>query len=134
MIIFCLGKSFKIILRHGADKWSKYFMRSFQHIATLIRVKRMSHPSVLSQTDLSTLLGYKNGQFISNVERGLCNVPLKMMSRIAEILNISETEIKTAILKDHAQTLDNFFNTQNSTVNKTKKQLKDEVLFNSEAS
>lgn len=109
-------------------------MRSFQHIATLIRVKRMSHPSVLSQTDLSTLLGYKNGQFISNVERGLCNVPLKMMSRIAEILNISEAEIKTAILKDHAQTLDNFFNTQNSTVNKKKKQLKDEVLFNNEAS
>lgn len=109
-------------------------MRCFKHIATLIRVKRMSHPSVLSQTDLSTLLGYKNGQFISNVERGLCNVPLKMMSRIAEILNIPEEEIKTAILKDHAQTLDNFFNTQNSTVNKKKKQLKDEVLFNNEAS
>lgn len=109
-------------------------MRSFHHIATLIRIKRMSHPSVLSQTDLSTLLGYKNGQFISNVERGLCNVPLKMMSRIAEILNISPEEIKTAILKDHAQTLDNFFNGQQTPVTRKKKQLKDEVLFNSEAS
>ncbi|MBY0412580.1 MAG: hypothetical protein K2Q18_00370, partial [Bdellovibrionales bacterium] len=28
---------------------------------------------------------YKNGQFISNVERGLCNVPLKMMKKIISI-------------------------------------------------
>jgi hypothetical protein len=54
--------------------------------------------------------GYKNGQFISNVERGLCNVPLKMMKKISEVLDISPEELKAAILKDHEETLTNYFN------------------------
>ena len=85
-------------------------MRSFKNIATLIRTKRINHPKSYSQSDLSLLLGYKNGQFISNVERGLCNVPLKMMKKISEVLDISGDEIKTAILKDHEETLTNYFN------------------------
>lgn len=85
-------------------------MRSFKNIATLIRAKRINHPKSYSQSDLSLLLGYKNGQFISNVERGLCNVPLKMMKKISEVLDISGDEIKTAILKDHEETLTNYFN------------------------
>lgn len=85
-------------------------MRSFKNIATLIRTKRINHPKSYSQSDLSLLLGYKNGQFISNVERGLCNVPLKMMKKISEVLDISAEDIKTAILKDHEETLTNYFN------------------------
>lgn len=86
------------------------FMRSFKNIAFLIRTKRINHPKNYSQSDLSLLLGYKNGQFISNVERGLCNVPLKMMKKISEVLDILPHDIKTAILKDHEETLTNFFN------------------------
>lgn len=84
-------------------------MRSFKNIATLIRTKRVNHPKNYSQTDLSELLGYKNGQFISNVERGLCNVPLKMMKKISDVLDITQEEIKFAILKDHETTLANYF-------------------------
>jgi transcriptional regulator with XRE-family HTH domain len=89
-------------------------MRSFKNIANLIRTKRINHSKSYSQLDLSTILGYKNGQFISNVERGLCSVPLKMMKKIAEVLDINPEEIKKAILKDHEVTLNNFF--KNSTV------------------
>jgi transcriptional regulator with XRE-family HTH domain len=85
-------------------------MRSFKNIAFLIRTKRINHPKNYSQSDLSLLLGYKNGQFISNVERGLCNVPLKMMKKISEVLDIVPEDIKSAILKDHEETLTNFFN------------------------
>lgn len=85
-------------------------MRSFKNIATLVRTKRIGHPKNYSQSDLSLLLGYKNGQFISNVERGLCNVPLKMMKRISEVLEINPDELKSAILKDHEETLTNYFN------------------------
>ena len=84
-------------------------MRSFDHVAKLIKEKRMSHIKAYSQSELSQLLGYKNGQFISNVERGLCNVPLKMLSRISDILNISQDDLKKAILEDHEKTLDNYF-------------------------
>jgi transcriptional regulator with XRE-family HTH domain len=81
-------------------------MRHFQNIAKLIRKKRIAHPKGYSQSDLSNILGYKNGQFISNVERSLCNIPLKMLKKISEILSIPSDELKIAILKDHEMTLE----------------------------
>jgi transcriptional regulator with XRE-family HTH domain len=82
--------------------------RCFENIGKLIRDRRTSHPKGYSQSELSHLLGYKNGQFISNVERALCNVPLKMLSRVSEVLDIQPTELKAAILKDQERTLNNF--------------------------
>ncbi|MBK25545.1 MAG: hypothetical protein CME70_16230 [Halobacteriovorax sp.] len=82
--------------------------RCFENIAKLIRDRRTSHPKGYSQSELSHLLGYKNGQFISNVERALCNVPLKMLKRVSEVLDIAPTELKEAILKDQEVTLNNF--------------------------
>lgn len=83
-------------------------MRCFEHIAKLIRERRINHTKGYSQSELSHLLGYKNGQFISNVERALCNIPLKMLGRVAEVLDIDPEDLKRAILKDHEQTLDNY--------------------------
>ncbi len=84
------------------------YMRCFKNIAQLIRTKRMNHPKGYSQSELSHLLGYKNGQFISNVERALCNIPLKMLRRVSEVLDISPEELKGAILKDQEETLNNY--------------------------
>ncbi len=92
-------------------------MRSFESIAKLIREKRMGHPKGYSQSELSQLLGYKNGQFISNVERALCNVPLKMLSRVSEILSIPHEDLKKAILEDQEKTLENFLRSGDGTVN-----------------
>ncbi len=83
-------------------------MRSFENMANLIRSKRMNHPKGYSQSELSQLLGYKNGQFISNVERALCNIPLKMLARVSEILNIPPDDLKRAILLDQEKTIDNY--------------------------
>ena len=80
-------------------------MRCFENIAKLIRDKRLSHPRRYSQSELSHLLGYKNGQFISNVERSLCSIPLKMLSRVSEVLNIPPEEIKAVMLRDNETTL-----------------------------
>jgi len=83
-------------------------MRCFKNIAQLIRTKRMSHPKGYSQSELSNLLGYKNGQFISNVERALCNIPLKILKKVADVLDIHPDELRDAILKDQEVTLNNF--------------------------
>lgn len=83
-------------------------MRCFKNIAQLIRSRRMNHPKGYSQSELSHLLGYKNGQFISNVERALCNIPLKMLKRVSEVLDIHPDELKAAILKDQEETLNNY--------------------------
>ena len=85
-------------------------MRCFDHIAKLIRTKRIGHSKGYSQSELSHLLGYKNGQFISNVERALCNIPLKMLKKVSEVLDITPEELKSAILKDHEKTLENYLN------------------------
>jgi len=85
-------------------------MRCFKNIAQLIRTKRLQHPKGYSQSELSHLLGYKNGQFISNVERALCNIPLKMLGRVSEVLDIDSDDLKNAILKDHEETLNNYLN------------------------
>lgn len=81
-------------------------MRSFSHIAKLVKTKRLGHSKTYSQTELSTLLGYKNGQFISNVERGLCSIPLKNLKRLCEVLEISQADLKGALLKDFEKTLE----------------------------
>ncbi len=86
-------------------------MRKFSHIAALIKKKRLSHPQGLSQSDLSHLLGYKNGQFISNVERALCNIPFKMMNKVCEILQITPAEIRQAMLNDYEDTINAYFAT-----------------------
>ncbi len=83
-------------------------MRCFDNIAQLIRTKRIGHTKGYSQSELSHLLGYKNGQFISNVERGLCNIPLKMLAKVSTVLDIPRHELKAAILKDHDATLENY--------------------------
>ena len=101
-------------------------MRCFKNIATLIRTKRLQHPKAYSQSELSHLLGYKNGQFISNVERALCNIPLKMLVKVSEVLDINPNEIKTAILKDHEETLENYLQLSSS------KSTKSEVSQSSE--
>ena len=88
--------------------------RCFNHIAKLIREKRVSHPKNYSQSELSQMLGYKNGQFISNVERALCNIPLKMLPKVSQILNISPADLKRAMLDDHQQTLENYLNYSSS--------------------
>ena len=83
-------------------------MRCFKNIAQLIRTKRMNHPKGYSQSELSHLLGYKNGQFISNVERALCNIPLKMLRKVSEVLDITSDDLKAAILRDQEETLNNY--------------------------
>ena len=82
-------------------------MRCFKNIAELIKTQRQKHPKAYSQSELSNLLGYKNGQFISNVERALCNIPLKMLGKVSDVLDIDPELLKRAILKDHEETLDN---------------------------
>lgn len=83
-------------------------MRCFKNIAQLIRTKRMNHPKGYSQSELSHLLGYKNGQFISNVEELFCNIPLKMLKKVSEVLDIAPEELKNAILRDQEETLNNY--------------------------
>ncbi len=85
-------------------------MRNFMNVANLVKEARLDHPKGYSQGKLSKELGYKNGQFISNLERGLCSIPLKGMSKFIKVLSIPKEELKDAILQDYAETIDYYLN------------------------
>lgn len=84
--------------------------RSFEGIAELVKNYRLNHPKKLSQVELSNLLGYKNGQFISNVERGICSIPLKALRELQNILNIPQDELVSAMVRDFEVTIINHLN------------------------
>lgn len=54
--------------------------REFKNISVVMYNYRNSLG--LSQCDMAKQLRYKSGQFISNIERGLCTVPYKKLKDI----------------------------------------------------
>lgn len=81
-------------------------MRTFKNIAVLVHDARAE--AKLSQAQLSHKLGYRNGQFISNVERGLCNVPLKKITALAKHISVEPKKIVAAMTIDFNETLVSF--------------------------
>lgn len=73
---------------------------SFENIARLVREKRKFKK--LSQSDLSKELGFKNAQFISNIERGVCSIPIAKISKLSEALDVHHEVIREAIVQDFA--------------------------------
>lgn len=81
--------------------------RIFRNIGTLVKTRRKEY-TTLSQTDLAGKLGYgKTGQFVSNIERGLCSVPLEKIGTLADALEVEPSQVKSAMVRDFAETLDN---------------------------
>lgn len=67
--------------------------------STLIRNARLRKG--IGQAELGALLGYTpNGQFVSNIERGLARVPVDKIVATARILGISPEEIRDALIAD----------------------------------
>ena len=73
-------------------------MRNFSNIAKLVKEKRKLVG--LSQSVLSGILGYKNAQFISNMERGVCSVPLQKVKALIGALKCDEKEVLEAVVED----------------------------------
>lgn len=80
--------------------------RTFKNVANTIRTHRVLNR--VSQTQLAHALGYKNAQYISNIERGLCAFPYDAINKTATVLNIPAFEIKASIMRDLSETIDNF--------------------------
>ena len=72
--------------------------RQFRAIGSTVRFYRARVG--LSQTVVAKAMGYKNGQYISNVERGMCRVPVKSIPRLAKILNIGNETLIDSWLAD----------------------------------
>lgn len=75
----------------------------FPNIAKFIKDNRLRQR--LTQDRLSRGIGYKNGQFISNVERGKCSLPIKCIPKLCETLEVSTDEVIKALLDDYKMRL-----------------------------
>lgn len=64
-------------------------------------IKEGRESAKISQSKLSSQLGYRNGQFISNVERGICSIPLDKVGKVASVLSLNSDVIKEALLQDY---------------------------------
>lgn len=80
--------------------------RDFRNIGKLVKVARDKQG--ISQTQLSKELGYKNGQFVSNIERGICSIPFDKIPTLASLLSVEPVVVKEAILKDYSTTIDSY--------------------------
>lgn len=64
----------------------------------------------MSQTDLCSVLGLaSNGQFASNVERGICQWPDKYLPSICRVLKISRYELAEYYLADRKEEYEKLF-------------------------
>ena len=60
-------------------------------IGAFIRARRKKLE--LTQEDAAHALGYDQYQMISNIERGVCSVPVFKLPKLAECLQVAESEI-----------------------------------------
>ena len=81
-------------------------MKKFNHISEFIKLKR--ELIGLSQIQLSTKLGYptKNGQFISNIERGKCSLPSHKIGALSCALSVDKAWIVQAMVNDYRDGLE----------------------------
>ncbi|RTL05210.1 XRE family transcriptional regulator [Candidatus Dependentiae bacterium] len=68
----------------------------FKNQAKLIKSVRLK--AGLSQSQMAKLLGYKSGQFISNMERGICGLPPESHKKIRGL--VSKQALLSAVIQD----------------------------------
>ena len=54
----------------------------------------------LTQSNVASKLGYGSPQFISNIERGIANVPLKSLRRIIDLYQVPPLEVLNILMND----------------------------------
>jgi transcriptional regulator with XRE-family HTH domain len=58
-----------------------------------------------SQKELAKKLGYRSGQHISNIERGLCKIPTKRLVKLCSALDIKPNTIIPIMVSDFKKEL-----------------------------
>jgi transcriptional regulator with XRE-family HTH domain len=87
------GVEFKKLKTGNVDPMRKAELES---IGDYLRRKR--EESGLTQFFVAQKLGYSSSQFVSNIERGLSNVPLKALKVLVELYKLNPDEVIDLII------------------------------------
>jgi hypothetical protein len=82
---------------------SKNMRLHFINVATLVRKHRRALN--MSQSKVSPEFNM-HLQYISNIERAICSVPLKHVPNFCEVFKIPREDMRAAILNDYAARID----------------------------
>lgn len=63
-------------------------------------LKQKRQDKGLTQSDVALKMGYGSPQFISNIERGISQVPIKALRSLIEIYGISPEEIVEVLIQE----------------------------------
>jgi len=74
-------------------------VKKFNHISNYLKARRAEVG--ISQGDLSRSIGFKNGQYISNIERGLCSIPSAKITALATSLKTKPRDIIDVMVMDY---------------------------------
>lgn len=85
-------------------------MNKSKRVSKMIRGKRLELG--ISQHQVAKRIGMKQGQFISNIERDLCALPIKYVQRIGKVLDINADHLVVAIKEDYSDYVDEEISTQ----------------------
>ena len=55
-------------------------------------IKKLRLSRGMTQKELGKRLGYSSAQFVSNMERGTCGLPLKKIKKFCRVLKLNFTE------------------------------------------
>lgn len=89
-------------------------MRCFENVGNLVKKHRKKLG--MSQEKLARSMGYKNGQYISNLERNLSGLPLKEVKTIKKILQIESSDIKLALVNDYIVVVNHFVENEDENI------------------
>lgn len=81
--------------------------KSFIVLGKYLKEKRLA--ASLSQGRVAKILGYTSPQFISNCERGICQMPLKNLKQLIELYGIHPDEMTQVLLAMQKDMLSDFF-------------------------
>ncbi len=68
-------------------------------------LRRKREALSLTQSEVAQKLGYGSPQFISNIERGISNVPVKSLRILIDLYQISADEVIHILLEDKKRAL-----------------------------
>ena len=85
-------------------------MKRTRKISAIVRAKRAELG--ISQDGLANMLGLKNAQYISNIERDLCGLAPKYLLQVSRALNTSVEDLTKAYKEDFSEHIDLIANKQ----------------------
>ena len=78
----------------------------------MIDLRNSREAKGMSQGELAKKLGLSSPQFVSNMERGLCGVPITTLRRLGKMFKWSAQEMYEFKLNEHAKKLKKVFKVQ----------------------